>query len=121
MDVFALRQALVSDFRRYAESFLTIRDGPIREHVEREFDQGLLWPEPPLQLNPAFESGGTIGELIAEDLLHPECSRIFRAGKAADEPLGREMQLHLHQTQAVLRSARPAMSLPRQPAAQAVA
>ena len=101
MDVFALRQALVSDFRRYAESFLTIRDERIRDHVEREFDQGLLWPDPPLQLNPAFESGGTVDELIAEGLLHSECSRIFRAGKADGDPLGREMQLHLHQTQAV--------------------
>jgi len=66
MDVFALRQSLVDDFRHYAESFLTIRDERVKEHVQRELDAGLLWPDPPLQLNPAFEPGHTIQELVAE-------------------------------------------------------
>ena len=58
MDVFKLREQLVNDYRHYAQSFLTIKDDRIRAYVERELDEGLLWPDPPLQLNPAFESGG---------------------------------------------------------------
>ena len=83
MDVFALRDQLVKDYRHYAESFLTIKDERIREHVERELDEGLLWPDPPLQLNPAFEPGGYIDELVQEGLLHAECARIFRVGQGA--------------------------------------
>ena len=59
MDVFALRDHLVGDYRRYAESFLTIRDARIAEHVQSKLDEGLLWPDPPLQLNPSFEPGGS--------------------------------------------------------------
>ena len=101
MDVFALRQSLVDDFRHYAESFLTIRDERIKEHVQRELDEGLLWPDPPLQLNPAFEPGHTIRELVAEGVLHAECSRIFRTGKSETDPLGGDLRLHRHQEEAV--------------------
>src|SRR5215218_7519163 len=81
MDVFAVRDQLVSDYRHYAESFLTIKDERIRAHVGRELDEGLLWPDPPLQLNPAFESGGYIDDLVHEGVLHKECARVFRTGR----------------------------------------
>ena len=101
MDVFNLRSRLVEDYRRYAESFLTIRDPRVREHVERELDGGLLWPDPPLQLNPAFEPGGLIDELGAEGLLHDECRRIFRSDKRPEDPVGRDLRLHRHQSEAI--------------------
>src|SRR3954453_21022123 len=101
MDVFALRQALVSDYRQYAESFLTIRDERVREHVRRELDEGLLWPEPRIQLNPSFEPGGWIDDLVDSGALHDECRRIFRAGKEGPNESGRRLRLHRHQTDAV--------------------
>jgi hypothetical protein len=55
MDVFALRDQLVADYRHYAESFFTIRDERIGAFVEDQLASGLLWPDPMLQLNPAFE------------------------------------------------------------------
>lgn len=102
MDVFALRDQLVDDYRHYAESFLTIKDDRIRASVEHDLDQGLLWPDPALQLNPAFESGGRIAELVAEGFLHPECERIFRVGKTPG-PIseGEPLRLHRHQAEAV--------------------
>ena len=102
LDVFALRNQLVEDYRRYAESFLTIKDERIREHVERELDGGLLWPDPALQLNPAFAPGGLIDDLVRDGRLHPECSRIFRVGKRPE--LGSEgepLRLHRHQADAI--------------------
>ncbi len=102
MDVFALREQLVQDYRHYAESFLTIKDDRIREHVERELDEGLLWPDPPLQLNPAFESGGYIDDLVQEKLLHDECARIFRVGKEPRaDSVGERLRLHRHQAEAI--------------------
>jgi superfamily II DNA/RNA helicase/very-short-patch-repair endonuclease len=102
LDVFKLRDQLVEDYRHYAESFLAIKDERIREHVERDLDDGLLWPDPALQLNPAFESGGQIDELVGEGLLHAECSRIFRVGKTAEPgSAGEPLRLRHHQADAV--------------------
>ena len=64
---------------------------------------GLLWPEPLLQLNPSFEPGAWIDELVADNILHEECRKIFRKGKdAAGEILqGYPLRLHKHQTEAI--------------------
>jgi len=102
LDVFELRDRLVQEYRAYAESFLTIKDDRIRTHVAEELDRGLLWPDPALQLNPAFESGGLIDELVDAGELHSECSKIFRVGK---EPgyasYGSPLRLHKHQADAI--------------------
>jgi hypothetical protein len=75
MDVFDLRRRLVDDFADYTRSFVVIRDELIRDRVDRELAEGLLWPHPIVQLNPAFESGGTIDDLVDEGLLHERCVR----------------------------------------------
>lgn len=100
MDVFALRDQLVNDYGRYAESFFAIRDERIREHVEAEVQRGALWPEPPLQLNPAFEPGGLVDELVAEGVLHEQCGGIFRVGKT-EQGGGRGLRFHRHQADAI--------------------
>ena len=99
MDVFALRNRLVDDYASYIESFITIRDDRIRQYVDDELRNGLLWPEPLLQLNPSFEPGPWIDDLVASGRLHPECQSIFRIKKPgqADKPL----RLHTHQGEAV--------------------
>jgi hypothetical protein len=60
---------LVDDYADYTRSFVNIRDPRIEAHVEQELKDGLLWPDPIVQLNPAFESGGHVGEAVAEGLL----------------------------------------------------
>src|SRR5680860_222464 len=42
MDVFDLRERLVQDYRRYAESFLSVKDERIAEHLQEELGSGLL-------------------------------------------------------------------------------
>jgi ATP-dependent helicase YprA (DUF1998 family) len=104
LDVFELRRKLVKDYGEYATSFVNIADDRIREHIDQELKGGLLWPEPLIQLNPAFESGGTVYELVGRGLLHPECESIFRAkslrpdGQSDD---GDPLLLHKHQTDAI--------------------
>lgn len=100
MDVFDLHGRLIEDYRLYVESFIQIKDERIRGTVEQEIDGGLLWPDPLVQLNPSFEGGGRIADLVAEDVLHPECERVFRVGKDKDGT-GRPISLHRHQTEAV--------------------
>ncbi len=78
MNVFDLRQRLVNDYARYTRSFIKIADPAILAKVDSELDAGAFWPEPLLQLNPTFQSGGTIDDLVDQEILHPECAKIFR-------------------------------------------
>jgi hypothetical protein len=99
MDVFALRNHLISDYAAYIESFVSISDEHIQAHVDHELREGLLWPDPLLQLNPCFEPGLWIDDLVANETLHPLCRRIFRIKPtgAPEKPL----RLHKHQTDAI--------------------
>ncbi len=100
MDVFKLHGDLIGDYVDYTRSFLRIKDERIDEEVRKAIDEGLLWPNPLLQLNPSFEPGDRIDELVDKGVLHPECSRIFRA-KSSDDPVGKELRLHQHQSHAI--------------------
>lgn len=99
MDAFALRNRLVDDYSAYIRSFITIRDPRIGQVVDDELRNGLLWPDPLLQLNPSFEPGPWIDELVASGRLHPECRSIFRI-KQDDKP-DKPLRLHKHQAEAV--------------------
>ena len=101
MDVFDLRNRLVDDYAKYTRSFIKIADPTISDHVEQALSDGVLWPEPLLQLNPTFSSGGTIDDLVKEGTLHPECRRIFRIDKTDSDHTGKDLLLHTHQTEAI--------------------
>src|SRR5262245_14154255 len=100
MNVFALRHRLVGDYQAFITSFLTIADQRIRAHVDEALVAGLLWPDPLIQLNPAFEPGEWIDELVGAGVLHPECGRVFRI-KPDLHGQGRSLRLHRHQADAV--------------------
>src|SRR4051794_8579748 len=101
MDVFDLRDRLIDDYRRYVTSFLKFRDDRIRERVESTLTEGRLWPEPRVGLNPAFEPGGWIDDLVGAGVLHEACRDIFRVGKDDHDPHGTKMRLHQHQVDAI--------------------
>ena len=94
MDVFELRNRLIADYQAYVTSFMALRDERIKERVETSLREGRLWPEPRIGLNPSFESGGLVDELVAEGLLHEGCRDIFRTGKSTADPRGEAMRLH---------------------------
>ena len=102
MNVFKLRDRLVSDYQRYTQSFIKISDPRISEFVNNRLNAGTLWPEPLLQLNPNFQSGGTIDDLVRQGVLHSDCERIFRFDKSDAAPLGKQLFLHEHQRQAII-------------------
>ena len=64
MDVFALRDDLVDTYSAYTTSFLRPRDGRVRARVREELDSGRLWPHPRVGLNPSFEFGDSISDLV---------------------------------------------------------
>ncbi|UXY31085.1 protein kinase domain-containing protein [Streptomyces sp. HUAS TT20] len=103
MDVFGVHRALIKDYRSFTEGGTVIRDDRVAAFVEKDLDDKSQWPDPWLSLNPFFQSGGTVAELVGEKVLHPECARIFQAGKTVGgtTPDGRPLTLHRHQREAV--------------------
>ena len=89
MDVFALRDRIIEEYRGYIEGFLNIADPHILSFVRRELSSGRLWPEPLVQINPAFEMGCTVQDLVNEGLLHPLCAQAF------------DYRLYRHQEEAI--------------------
>jgi len=102
MNVFEMRERLVGNYGSFIRSFVEISDPRLRAEFEKSLAGELLWPSPLIQLNPAFEPGGMIDDLVAEGVLHRTCSDVFRAGKRENDPFpGHPMRLHLHQDQAI--------------------
>jgi len=100
LDVFRLRRRLVDDYGSYVSSFIRIKDQRVEEEVLSSLSDGLLWPDPLIQLNPSFEASETIDQLAAEGVLHEECARIFRRKRELHDP-GEDLRLHRHQAEAI--------------------
>ena len=101
MNIFDFRDRLVGDYANYVRSFITIQDDRIQDRVNAELEEGLLWPEPSIGLNPAFAKGAWIDELVGQQVLHPECGRIFRIKRDAADT-GSALRLHRHQVDAIV-------------------
>src|SRR5436309_11883965 len=104
MNAFAVRERLIREYADYVRSFIEIRDPGIAARVEEGLRQGLLWPEPLLQLNPAFEPGAWIDDLVKTGALHSACSDVFRRDKSDADRRGAPLRLHKHQTEAIGRA-----------------
>ncbi len=106
MDVFRLRDRIIlEDYAKFSSSFIHIADERIKQEVEEKFGAGVLWPAPLLQLNPSYESGGSIQDLVSQGVLDARCAEIFRIRKNGDgthEP----MELYKHQTEAIIAAQR---------------
>lgn len=100
MDVFEFREKLVGEYRQFTRSFTRIRSDDIARFVESAYDSQRYWPEPLIQINPNFKAGHTVDELAAAGALHPECGRIFRAGKSVGTA-GVSLRLFKHQEEAI--------------------
>jgi hypothetical protein len=84
MDVFALRERVIDEYKKYVRGFVAVKEQGVSRYVEGYFDRGSLWPEPLVQLNPSFEPGRSVDQLVRERVLHTECANIFRRRDQAD-------------------------------------
>ena len=97
MDVFDLPSRFVDDYARYARSFIKIADPRIKTKVDGALDDGALWPERLVQLNPTSLPGGTIDDLVADGTLRPACKKIFRIDKSDSDHSGKQLLLRPYQ------------------------
>ncbi len=100
MNIFSFRQQVIEDYAAYTRSFIQIRDSKVRVFVDKQLRAEILWPEPLIQLNPSFEPGASIDDLVAEGVLHSESGRVFRI-KPDPHSAGRSLHLHRHQSEAI--------------------
>ena len=91
LDVFQLRETVVNEYQDYVRSFVRVLDDRIDEYVNSRLEQGELWPEAVLQLNPAFEMDQTLRELAQAGILAPDTARFF----------GPDLKLYRHQRDAI--------------------
>jgi hypothetical protein len=94
LDIGQLRDRVVQEYGDYVKSFVKVRDDRIAAFVDESLDEGVLWPDPLLQLNPAYQPGPSVEELAARGEVAPDAAQFFRAG-------GRPLRLYQHQYEAL--------------------
>jgi ATP-dependent helicase YprA (DUF1998 family) len=96
MSLFDMHTAVLDDYRRYVQSFISISDPSIRAFVEAELANGdKFWPEALIQLKPSYREVETVDELVTAGLLAPAIAEIFRT------PNGNPIRLYQHQREAI--------------------
>src|SRR5256886_249501 len=97
MNVFELDQALVNDYERFARSLTLIRAPDIKQQVEELYASDRFWPQPLISINPRYELGASIDQLVASRLLHEATAKVFSID-------GKPLSLYRHQAQAVAKA-----------------
>ena len=88
MNVFELRERLVADYRDHTRSFIKIRVPRIKEFVDGHLGTEGFWPEPLLQLNPAFQPAGKLARrshLTVRTVSHDDTGTAGRRDSACDK------------------------------------
>jgi Lhr-like helicase len=97
MNVFDLDRVLVNDYERFARSFTQIRAIDIRHQVEALYAGDRFWPEPLVSINPRFEHGATVDQLVDAGSLHSSTAQVFSQN-------GKSLSLYRHQAQSVAKA-----------------
>ena len=87
MDVFGLRETVVGQYADYIRSFLRIKDPAIESYVAENLNKGRYWPDPLVQLNPSFEPGDTVDELVAAGVLANALLAYYKVRRAHERSL----------------------------------
>ena len=94
--VFELHRRVLQDYQDFISAFVLARDPRIQAEIHRLLgDVQHLWPEPLVQLSPAYRRDATVDELARQGLLHPTTAEIFR------RPDGAPFRLFTHQVEAI--------------------
>jgi Lhr-like helicase len=101
MDVFALDEALLAHYIGFARSFTRIRATEIKSKVDTLYAGRRFWPEPLIQLNPHYQGGGSIQNLVGPKGLVADCAQIFRDPRHSPSDSDRSLKLRRHQEQAI--------------------
>lgn len=96
-NIFDLQKDILDDYKLYINSFINIADQRILDTVCKDFDSGNLYPEPLVQFNPSFESGGKVEDLVNEGVLVKNFNNIFY------DETGSSWSIYKHQTESIIK------------------
>ncbi|MBK9733201.1 MAG: DEAD/DEAH box helicase [Chitinophagaceae bacterium] len=96
-NIFDLHKDILNNYKLYIDSFINIADAKILETVRKDFDSGNLYPEPLIQFNPSFESGGKVEDLVNAGILVRDFNDIFYDEK------GDSWSIYKHQKEAIIK------------------
>ena len=99
LNIFDLDHALIKRYESFARSFSEIRAPEIRAQVDAAYNDQRFWPEPLITINPHFEAGQSIDQLVAQGVLDPALTKIFASGSDRAP-----IKLHRHQERAVAKA-----------------
>ena len=99
--VFEYRNNLIEDFSRFSQSFVKPRADDIAKYLNDEDLRRSFWPEPLLQINPHYQMGESVTQLVSQGILDPECQRLFLNKKT-----GTPLDFYVHQGRAITAAAR---------------
>lgn len=94
-NIFDLHREIITDYKAYIDSFINIADERISAKVEEEFESDAMYPEPLVQFNPSFESGGSVSDLVNKGILFSEFNNIFYDSE------NKSWGIYKHQTEAI--------------------
>jgi ATP-dependent helicase YprA (DUF1998 family) len=101
MDVFNLDHFVIEQYKAFSRSFTKIRSTEIESKVDALYDDKRFWPEPLLQINPHYASGGSIKDFVKGGILDSECLDIFTDKWGPYDQEDPTLKLRKHQEQAI--------------------
>lgn len=101
MDVFNLDQFVIDQYKAFSRSFTKIKSYEISSKVNALYDEKRFWPEPLLQINPHYASGGSIRDFVNGGLLQTECADVFKDKWGPAGQSDPSLKLRKHQEQAI--------------------
>jgi superfamily II DNA/RNA helicase len=96
-NIFQLHKEILDNYKLYINSFINIADERINHAVKENFDSGNLYPEPLVQFNPSFESGGSVSSLVSSGVLAREFNNIFYDAE------NNSWEIYKHQAEAIIK------------------
>lgn len=94
-NIFDIHKDILDDYKLYIDSFINIADKRILDTVKNDFDAGNLYPEPLIQFNPSFETGGKVEDLVNDGILVKDFNNIFY------DERGESWSIYKHQAEAI--------------------
>ena len=99
-NIFKLDRYVVEEYERFARSFTNVRAADLASKLQEAYASKQFWPEPMIQLNPRFQSGGTVGQLVQQGDLAKGIEKIF-CGYGSQNGEDASLPLYKHQLDAI--------------------
>lgn len=78
MKAFEFDHHLITGYEQFSRSFTTVQAGDLSSEIDAQYDAGRFWPDAMLSLNPHYEEGETVEELVNSQDLDEATGKIFK-------------------------------------------